>query len=105
MESKEQQVAEIDCSAAPLDLSTQNTLFFLPIQPESQDKPRNVGNEPCTKPPPFISTVKEMRERFSQHMKKANGIDSNQKVCMKRWKDENKRIYGVKVVSAYLNYK
>ena len=46
-----------------------------------------------------------MRERFSQHMKKANGIDSNQKVCMKRWKDENKRIYGVKVVSAYLNYK
>jgi hypothetical protein len=28
MESKEQQVAEIDSSAAPLDLSTQNTLFF-----------------------------------------------------------------------------
>jgi hypothetical protein len=46
-----------------------------------------------------------MRERFSQHMKKANGIDWNKKVCMKRRKDENKRIYGVKVVSAYLNYK
>ena len=96
-----QQVAEIDSSALPLDLSTQNTLYFVPIQAETVDRPRNIGNEPCMKPPPFMDTVKEMREQFLVHMKKADEIDSSQKACMKRWKDENKRIYGVKVVSIY----
>ena len=100
MEDKLQQVAEVDSSVMPIDLSMQNTLYFIPIQPESQNTPRNIGSTFSTKPPPFMDTVKEMRERFLGHMHKAQ-MDSNRKPCVKRWKDENKIIYGVKVVGTY----
>ena len=62
MEDKLQQVAEVDSSVMPIDLSTQNTLYFKPIQPESQNTPRNIGSTFSTIPPPFMDTVKEMRE-------------------------------------------
>ena len=101
MEDKLQQVAEVDSSVMPIDLLTQNTLYFIPIQPESQNTPRNIGSTFSTKPPAFMDTVKEMRERSLGHMHKAQ-MDSNRKTCVKRWKDENKRIYGVKVVSWYI---
>ena len=63
MKDKLQQVAEVDSSVMPIDLSTQNTLYFIPIQPESQNTPRNIGSTFSTKPPPFIWLLLRKCER------------------------------------------
>ena len=99
MENTAQQVAEVN-SCLPLDLLTQNTLYFVPIQPASIEKPRNIANEPYGKLPPFMTTVKEMRERLLEHQNRQNPGEKSDYI--KRWREESKQIYGGKLVSKYL---
>ena len=69
------------------------------ILPASAVNPRNVSSEPVTQPPPFLPTVREMRERFVARTGNINDVNkTNSKKTVQRWKTENKNIYGTKVV-------
>ena len=75
--------------------------YFVHILPASSDQCRNVSQEDLLKPPPFMDTVKEMRERLNLNcFGKDEDVDTITTAYLRRWKAENKRIYGSKVVSA-----
>lgn len=60
-------------------------LYFVPIEPQSVDKPRNITYKVLEKPPPFMETVKKMRTRFLLHMKNDRIEHFTKKTCIKRW--------------------
>ncbi len=72
------------------------------ILPASAANPRNIGSEPVTHPPPFMSSVREMRERYVARIGNINDVNeknkSTSKKTVQKWKTENKNIYGTKVV-------
>ena len=71
---------------------------FLPILPTNTNHPRNVAQVPLEKPPAFMDTVKEMRDRLLERQQNSS---LDQRSLLKDWRADNKRVYGNKIVSSY----
>ena len=71
------------------------------LLPASTESPRNISSEPMAHPPPFMSSVQEMRERYLARKEKHGDEEKSMgrmKKLVQSWKTENKSIYGNKVV-------
>ena len=99
------------CNCDPFQ-SWQN-LIYIPSQkptllPATADRPRNIDNGGVKEPPHFFDTVKEMRARLmattdSDHV--GDNYTIADKAILRKWKAQNKLIYGNKVVSYSAPYK
>jgi hypothetical protein len=71
------------------------------ILPASAENPWNISSEPMTHPPPFMSTVREMRGRYMtriENIQDQKGKNKDMKKIVQKWKTENKNKYRTKVV-------
>ena len=93
-------IVNMDISEYQTNLITNEQRQYI-LLPASTENPRNISSEPMAHPPPFMSSVQEMRERYLARKEKHGDEEKSMggmKKLVQSWKTENKSIYGNKVV-------
>ena len=66
----------MDISENQTNLITNEQRQYI-LLPASTENPRNISSEPMAHPPPFMSSVQEMRERYLARKEKHGGEEKS----------------------------